>query len=122
VTLPGRAVAYLALSTRSSSVDWREMSPAHSHWGTGAGGTAAEAVVCARVAAGFFFPRVSAGLAGVRAAFDLVADVSDVSLVDFVFSGFFAAAGFRDVTLVPDVDAVAARYPKFFVGAVVARR
>ncbi|MEO8586315.1 MAG: methyltransferase [Acidobacteriota bacterium] len=34
----------------------------------------------------------------------------------------FAAAGFRDVTLVPDVDAVAARYPKFFVGAVVARR
>ena len=34
----------------------------------------------------------------------------------------FAAAGFGDVTLVPDVDAVAARYPKFFVGAVVARR
>jgi SAM-dependent methyltransferase len=34
----------------------------------------------------------------------------------------FAAAGFRDVTLVPDVDAVAARYPKFFVSAVVARR
>jgi SAM-dependent methyltransferase len=34
----------------------------------------------------------------------------------------FAAAGFRDVTLVPDVDAVAARYPKFFVGAIVARR
>ena len=34
----------------------------------------------------------------------------------------FAAAGFRDVTLVPDVDAVAARYPKFFVGVVVARR
>ena len=31
------------------------------------------------------------------------------------------AAGFRDVTLVPDVDAVAARYPKFFVGAIVAR-
>jgi SAM-dependent methyltransferase len=34
----------------------------------------------------------------------------------------FTAAGFPDVTLVPDVDAVAARYPKFFVGAVVARR
>ncbi|MDL2718952.1 MAG: class I SAM-dependent methyltransferase [Acidobacteriota bacterium] len=34
----------------------------------------------------------------------------------------FAAAGFQGVTLVPDVDAVAARYPKFFVGAVVARR
>ena len=34
----------------------------------------------------------------------------------------FAAAGYGDVTLVPDVDAVAARYPKFFVGAVVARR
>ena len=34
----------------------------------------------------------------------------------------FAAAGFRDVTLVPDVDAVAERYPKFFVGAVIARR
>ena len=33
----------------------------------------------------------------------------------------FAAAGFGDVTLVPDVDAVAARYPKFFVGAVAAR-
>ena len=33
----------------------------------------------------------------------------------------FAAAGFRDVMVVPDVDAVAARYPKFFVGAVVAR-
>ena len=33
----------------------------------------------------------------------------------------FAAAGFRDVALVPDVDAVAARYPKFFVGAVAAR-
>jgi SAM-dependent methyltransferase len=33
----------------------------------------------------------------------------------------FAAAGFREVTLVPDVDAVAARYPKFFVGAIVAR-
>ena len=31
------------------------------------------------------------------------------------------AAGFRDVTLVPDVDAVALRYPKFFVGAIVAR-
>jgi len=34
----------------------------------------------------------------------------------------FAAAGFRAVTLVPDVDAVAARYPKFFVGALVGRR
>jgi len=33
----------------------------------------------------------------------------------------FTAAGFREVTLVPDVDAVAARYPKFFVGAIVAR-
>ena len=34
----------------------------------------------------------------------------------------FAAAGFRDVEVLPDVDAVAARFPKFFVGAVVARR
>ncbi len=34
----------------------------------------------------------------------------------------FAAVGFRDVTVLPDVDAVAARFPKFFVGAVVARR
>jgi SAM-dependent methyltransferase len=34
----------------------------------------------------------------------------------------FAAAGFRDVEVFPDVDAVAARFPKFFVGAVVARR
>jgi SAM-dependent methyltransferase len=34
----------------------------------------------------------------------------------------FLAAGFRDVTFVPDLDAVAARYPKFFVGAIVARR
>jgi SAM-dependent methyltransferase len=33
----------------------------------------------------------------------------------------FTAAGFREVTLVPDVDAVAARYPKFFVGAIVAK-
>ncbi len=33
----------------------------------------------------------------------------------------FLAAGFRDVTFVPDVDAVAARYPKFFVGAIAAR-
>jgi hypothetical protein len=33
----------------------------------------------------------------------------------------FLAAGFRDVTFVPDIDAVAARYPKFFVGAVIAR-
>jgi SAM-dependent methyltransferase len=33
----------------------------------------------------------------------------------------FTAAGFREVTLVPDVDAVAARYPKFFVGAIAAR-
>jgi SAM-dependent methyltransferase len=33
----------------------------------------------------------------------------------------FLAAGFRDVTLVPDLDAVAARYPKFFVGAIAAR-
>jgi len=33
----------------------------------------------------------------------------------------FRAAGFRDVTFVPDLDAVAARYPKFFVGAIVAR-
>jgi SAM-dependent methyltransferase len=33
----------------------------------------------------------------------------------------FLAAGFRDVTFVPDLDAVAARYPKFFVGAIVAR-
>jgi Methyltransferase domain len=33
----------------------------------------------------------------------------------------FTAAGFREVTLVPDVDAIAARYPKFFVGAIVAR-
>ncbi len=33
----------------------------------------------------------------------------------------FSAAGFREVTLIPDVDAVAARYPKFFVGAIVAR-
>ncbi len=31
------------------------------------------------------------------------------------------AAGFRDVTFVPDVDTVAARYPKFFVGAIAAR-
>ncbi len=34
----------------------------------------------------------------------------------------FAAAGFREVEVLPDVDAVAARFPKFFVGAVVARR
>jgi SAM-dependent methyltransferase len=34
----------------------------------------------------------------------------------------FAAAGFRDVMVLPDVDAVAERFPKFFVGAVVARR
>jgi SAM-dependent methyltransferase len=34
----------------------------------------------------------------------------------------FAAAGFRDVEVFPDVDAVAARFPKFFVGALVARR
>ncbi len=34
----------------------------------------------------------------------------------------FAAAGLRDVTAIPDVDAVAARYPKFFVGALAARR
>ncbi len=34
----------------------------------------------------------------------------------------FAAAGFRDVEVLPDVDAVAKRFPKFFVGAVVARR
>lgn len=33
----------------------------------------------------------------------------------------FLAAGFRDVTFVPDLDAVAARYPKFFVGAIAAR-
>jgi SAM-dependent methyltransferase len=33
----------------------------------------------------------------------------------------FAAAGFRDVTVLPDVDAVAAKFPKFFVGAIVAR-
>ncbi len=33
----------------------------------------------------------------------------------------FSAAGFREVTLIPDVDAVAARYPKFFVGAIAAR-
>jgi len=33
----------------------------------------------------------------------------------------FRAAGFRDVTFVPDLDAVAARYPKFFVGAITAR-
>jgi SAM-dependent methyltransferase len=34
----------------------------------------------------------------------------------------FAAAGFTDVEAFPDVDAVAARFPKFFVGALVARR
>ena len=34
----------------------------------------------------------------------------------------FAAAGFTDVEVFPDVDAVAARFPKFFVGAAVARR
>jgi hypothetical protein len=33
-----------------------------------------------------------------------------------------ASAGFRDVIVLPDVDAVAARFPKFFVGALVARR
>ncbi len=33
----------------------------------------------------------------------------------------FLAAGFREVTFVPDIDAVAARYPKFFVGALAAR-
>ena len=33
----------------------------------------------------------------------------------------FAAAGFRGVEVLPDVDAVAARFPKFFVGALVAR-
>ena len=34
----------------------------------------------------------------------------------------FAAAGFHGVEILPDVDAVAARFPKFFVGALVARR
>ena len=34
----------------------------------------------------------------------------------------FAAAGFTDVEVFPDVDAVAARFPRFFVGALVARR
>ncbi|HMA29829.1 MAG TPA: methyltransferase [Thermoanaerobaculia bacterium] len=38
-----------------------------------------------------------------------------------VWRASFLATGFRDVTFVPDVDAVAARYPKFFVGAVAAR-
>ena len=33
----------------------------------------------------------------------------------------FLAGGFRDVTFVPDLDAVAERYPKFFVGAIAAR-
>jgi SAM-dependent methyltransferase len=33
----------------------------------------------------------------------------------------FAAAGFHGVEVLPDVDAVAARFPKFFVGALVAR-
>ena len=33
----------------------------------------------------------------------------------------FTSAGFREVTLIPDVDAVAAHYPKFFVGAIAAR-
>ncbi len=34
----------------------------------------------------------------------------------------FAAADFHGVEVLPDVDAVAARFPKFFVGALVARR
>ena len=34
----------------------------------------------------------------------------------------FGAAGFSEVTVLPDVDAVAARFPKFFVGVIVARR
>ena len=34
----------------------------------------------------------------------------------------FAAAGFTDVEVFPDVDAVAERFPRFFVGTVVARR
>ncbi|MBK9064937.1 MAG: class I SAM-dependent methyltransferase [Acidobacteria bacterium] len=33
----------------------------------------------------------------------------------------FAAAGLHGVEVLPDVDAVAARFPKFFVGALVAR-
>ena len=33
----------------------------------------------------------------------------------------FTAAGFHDVALLPDVDAIARTYPRFFVGAVVAR-
>jgi SAM-dependent methyltransferase len=33
-----------------------------------------------------------------------------------------SAAGFDQVTFVPDVDAVAARYPNFFVGVAIARR
>jgi SAM-dependent methyltransferase len=33
----------------------------------------------------------------------------------------FEAAGFREVFLVPDVDVIAESYPKFFVGAIVAR-
>jgi len=33
----------------------------------------------------------------------------------------FAAAGFHGVEVLPDVDAVAARFPKFFVGALVAQ-
>lgn len=32
------------------------------------------------------------------------------------------AAGFEEITFVPDVDAVAKRYPNFFVGAAIARR
>jgi SAM-dependent methyltransferase len=34
----------------------------------------------------------------------------------------FAAAGLPNVEVLPDVDAIAARYPRFFVGAVIARR
>ena len=34
----------------------------------------------------------------------------------------FSAAGFCDIEVFPDVDAVAERFPRFFVGALVARR
>ena len=65
--------------------------------------------------------------------FDFLASFTDVAtdpalrpnhgfLSPAAWRASLAAAGFRDVTILPDVDAVAARFPRFFVGAVAARR
>jgi SAM-dependent methyltransferase len=65
--------------------------------------------------------------------FDFLASFTDVTLDPVLrpnhgflqvsaWRASFAATGFTDVEVFPDVDAVAARFAKFFVGAVVARR